>query len=366
MATKLQITASKVGLLLECQRPFDPEVELDPEEIGEGALYGTEFHRLMARMREGHRDAVVGQMGPHLKAAWECLQKWLGGDNEWGKFEIVSGEQPLASRFLPAGRAHLVFSRHCDFQEEGHHYDLKPGEIGGTPDLLARRVKVAKNDPIGDSTIFDIFAVIDYKTGSYEDYSNPKTPQMLTLALQTGADIVAILHTPPGGLPVVYARQVTREELIAHAKRIQKARHRIGDGSMRPGGYCRWCPAKGSCPTQVGELIQKTTALAEAAIGRAGISADTMPDLGRFLPMATELEKLLKVARDFAKEEVRNGAVIERADGKVYTLQTVTRESLSKSSVVEALGKTAGEKEIDRLRELGVIKTTTYEELRAK
>ena len=83
--------------------------------------------------------------------------------------------------------------------------------------------------------------VVDYKTGVYEDYSDPLTPQMLTLALQTRADAVAILHTPRMGIPVVYASEATPDLIDAHRMRLIRALFRIGDGSMRPGHWCRWC-----------------------------------------------------------------------------------------------------------------------------
>ena len=118
----LQVTASKVGLLLECVRPFDPKLDPEPDAPGEAALYGTEFHREMHRTMNGLRRAR-GPAAAHVLRAWGVLSPWLW-NSPWGRLHIESAEQPLAT--LLVGE----ITRLCRFEEAGHRYDLLPGEIG--------------------------------------------------------------------------------------------------------------------------------------------------------------------------------------------------------------------------------------------
>lgn len=60
---------------------------------------------------------------------------------------------------------------------------------------------------------------------------------------------------------------------------------------------------------------------------------------------------------------MKSGAVIETREGKVLAIQTQNYETLSKKSVLEALGKVAGEKELARLRKKGAIREATREML---
>src|SRR5580704_1250358 len=342
-----QLSASKTDLFLQCQRPFaDDTPEPDEDDRPKAARdYGTQFHKALEVWVSGHGHIDDPKVIAHAKAAMVFLQNWMTNYPS-GPLNVIWTEKHLATRLLKSG----IKTRACEFDEATHTYALRLGEIGGTGDLLVQNEKTR--------------IIIDYKTGTSKNYSNPKTGQMLTLALMTNANAVAIFHSPPGGLPVIYEEPVTKEELQAHAKALRLQRARVGDGSLRPGPECRYCPVKGTCPTQHGELLVQTTALVRKTLGAGGLTQEI--DRGVFYPMLGKLEKLAKLAREQIKEEVEMGEVYETPDGKTLTIVSVEgRESISKKSILEAMGEKEGGEMLNLLRAKGAIKESSWTELRA-
>jgi hypothetical protein len=352
-----QDTASRTALLLECQRPFDPDTELEPDESGEAARYGSAWHEGLAAHALGRPvkpkdladkwevkepEARAG-LGGHIESAWKHTTAWIKGKNAFGeKFRIVDAEAPLAGDGLNDARP-------TKLDLETHHYDLEPGEFGGTPDLVLE----------GDETQTRV--VWDYKSGEWGDFADPKTPQMLSLTLLANAQAVTIFHYPRTSLPAIYDEAVPIEARQVFATRRRLAMNRIGDGSLRPGAWCARCPARESCPAQHARLLEKTTALVRVA-SSGSLALDDDVDLGRFHQMWGQIEKLVKIAKAQIRERVAAGEIIERPDGKVLVLQAVKPyETVSMTSIKEALGEAKAKKEIDRLRRLGVLKTVEPE-----
>ena len=363
----LQATASKSDLLLNCQYPFGPEAEIEERETSEAAEYGTAFHKWMyfemvVRPRGQLSSPCPPEFAQHISDSAKVLRKWMSGENPWKTaFRVVSGETHRATRFRVSG----VTSRECDFDESSHTYALKPGEMGGTDDLLLESDYAEGYSHKAGGTP-RVRVVLDYKSGSYEDYSDPKSlPQMLTLALQTAADGIAILHTPKDGLPVVYSVEVSSSELVAHAKKLRRALARIGDGSLRPGAHCKYCPAKPGCPTNNTEVAKAGKALLRlAGAGTSLVFPDI--DLGKVHQLLPQADKLFATLRSELRERVRSGEVIERPDGKTLELVTHTEERISKKAFVDALGAAKAERRFEKLRAEGVLVKTEVEQLRAK
>jgi hypothetical protein len=371
----LQPTASKTALLLECSRPFDPETEIEERETGAAAEYGTAFHAIMhqafvtgAAMPAGteyERLLVIPDryntsvevargLAAHVREAETCLRTWMAGANPWGlKLKVESAEKPRAVRLSRDG---VESRRSCKFEASTHVYDLRPGEIGGTPDL----VLIAKRDP-QVKVHLPWRVVVDYKTGTSEDFSNPETPQMRTLALLTAADAVAILHTPREGIPVVYARDLEHQDCLQHEEKLRQALSRIGDGSMRPGPWCKRCPARPGCPTDNAEVAKATTALVKQ-IGN-GLKDLRELDIGKIHQMLPAADRGLDLMRAEIKELVRSGEIIERPDGK--TLQIVNR-TVERMASKGDFQKAMAADEFEKLRAAGLVKTTTEERLEAK
>jgi hypothetical protein len=398
----IQPSASNVWLLLECQHAFDPKFVYDREPPSEAARYGSAFHALMAeRLHEtakrqlgehAHPDDggiralltterlassvsqvlksfdLPQQLGEeltaHVVAAEKVLRQWLGGKNPWQKkFKICEVEASYAYSLKN------FWGHHIEPPDENHVYTkLKPMTVAGTVDLIVEtpgwRHKHVTERP-------DMRVVIDHKTGHADDYSNPAAnPQLQTLALATDSEAVGILSADRRGLPIVYADDVG--DLTYFEKRLRRVVGRIGKGFIRPGPWCSRCPAKHVCPTQTASLLERGAVIVEQAFEMAtripiGKALMTPEAIGKFHLLANEMGKLLDKAKAEIQVQVKAHpeTIYVRPDGKVLALVTKRVERLSKSSVVEALGKKEGEKILAKLRELGAIVTTDQEELHA-
>ncbi len=363
----IQVTASKTPLLLACSRPFDPETETTKEDASEPMRYGSALHECLELGREADVAAIAAKWGGDISATelhahairtMACLKKWLDGDNIFQeKFTVVGRETHRATLILKGG---ATATRECDFDADNHVYDLLPGEFGGTDDLVAES-RAYQNEE-GVSVVRRV--VVDYKSGDWGDFHKPsEMPQMLTLALQTKADAAAILHSPRAGVPVMYVDPVTPEELALFARRIKSAMRRIGDGSLRPGAWCARCSALEGCPAQDGALLKKANALIRVAVSSEEMARPL--DKGAFHAFLQELNRLSTRAREVLRNDVRAGEIIVRPDGSVLVLRETEYETLSKSSIVRALGKQKGERLIEDLRKKGCVEKGSREELRA-
>jgi hypothetical protein len=392
----LQPSASRTALLLACPRPFDPELEEGPDPSREPARYGTAFHAVLASClrspakkplersdsyaKEIDRAAVKNdvkraaqELAGHVKSSVKVLRNWLTRE----KLEVAVIEQAYAVWPRENG---LVTTRPIEPHDEDHRYKSAPGEVPGTVDLVAL------------SSNRERAVVLDHKTGSGDEdkFAQPaEIPQMRTLglvateiaSLRGGVGVeVGIFHADRRGLPIVYAEPYDRDEQGRHAVQLHRALSQIGSGFLRPGVQCKYCPAKTTCPAWAADLLaESTVALVSSANTLAcepidpkallalpdetalGVSLETRA--GALYELLKKFRALDKAGSEEIKRLVRSGAVIETRDGKVLALQKQTYETLSKKSVIEALGKVAGEKELKRLREKGAIKEATREML---
>ncbi len=353
-----QITASKTPLLLNCSRPFDPSVEHSEEEPSEPARYGSAFHEVLelsapkadAKAIAERWEVDPKELYPHAVRTLAFLKKWLAGDNIYEEVFTVVGRETHRATLLGKTRNSVPETRECGFEAEGHTYDLRPGELGGTDDLVVTSDKRR--------------VVIDYKTGDWGEFHKPATmPQMLTLAIQTNADCVAVLHSPREGLPVMFVDEVSPALLRDFAGHLRRAMRRIGDGSLRPGPWCSRCPARVGCPAGDADLLKKANALIKVACSSEEMGRPL--NKGQFHMFLQQLDRLAKRAREILREDIRGGEIIVRPDGQVLVLRPKSKENLSKSSIVAALGKQKGEAQIERLRQAGCITVSSWEEIHA-
>jgi protein-L-isoaspartate O-methyltransferase len=78
------------------------------------------------------------------------------------------------------------------------------------------------------------------------------------------------------------------------------------------------------------------------------------------------LERLIEQAKTRIRAEVLSGVVVERPDGKTLVPNQVSKESISKASILRALGPEKGQALLDELREAGALTQISYTEVRAK
>lgn len=371
----LQPSASRTDLLLACQRPFGPDLEIEPEEPHEPSRYGSAFHRILASLLRAKREPVGDfyantvdraaeeydvraareELAGHAKSSLKVLKNWLQRE----ELEVVEVEQAYAVD----PHASSIVGRKIPPHDEDHRYDCDPYELPGTVDLVARGRKRT--------------VVLDHKTGMDKGFAKPASiAQMKTLGLIDPDAELAIFHADRRGLPIVYAEEYERADRKEHAKAVATALGRIGDGYLHPGPLCKDCPAYVGCPAHSADLLAESTAQLVAA---ANVFADEPVDPKKMLvspangstleTRASALYDLLKRFRalneagmEEIKRLVREGRVIETRGGPLV-LQKQTFETLSKKSVVEALGKVAGERELKRLRGKGAIRESTREML---
>lgn len=390
----IQPSASKTALLLSCPRPFDPDLEPDPDLPGEPARYGSSFHAVLAAClrspakkplekdsaryaKEIDRAAAAfdvkratHELAGHVKSSAQVLRNWLKRE----KLEVVAVEEAYAVRPQADGQWSY---RPALPHDEDHRYIVDEGEMPGTVDLIAQ-----------NSTRTRV-VVVDHKTGGEDGgFAQPAgIAQMRTLGLAAPARRpnveveVGIFHADRRGLPIVYAEPYDRDERGRHVVSLHRALSRIGSGFLRPGPQCKRCPARITCPAHTADLLAESTA---ALVSTANTLACEPIDPKTLLALPTEtasdaaslgvragaLYELLKKFRALDKagsEEirrlVRSGAVVETRSGDVLVLREEKFETLSKKSVLEALGPIAGERELKRLREKGAIKESMREKL---
>lgn len=399
---KLQASASKSALLLACPRPF--EVETEPEEPSEPARYGSAFHQIIAAcFRSRHKlfestsayarevdkavkrydmKAASQELAGHVKSSVKFLRSWLARE----KLEITVIETAYAIGPSKAGSWHV---REIGSFDEDHRYKVEYGEVPGTVDLVARNSSRTRG------------LVLDHKTGMQEDWYNEgadfarpvKLAQMRTLGLVTAkaAELrlgtgartteVGIFYADRMGLPSVYVDPYELDEKLDHSKALYEALELIGRRFLRHGGHCQRCPINNACPAYTAQLLSEgTIALVKHATTFAlepidpkalHVLPDDSPIVGASIEeragVLYDLIKRFDVLAAAGREEIRRmikaGAVIETGDGRSLALRTQTFETLSKKSVLEALGPVAGGRELDRLRKKGVIRESTREQI---
>jgi hypothetical protein len=395
----LQPSASRTDLLLACPRPFDVELE-DADASSQAARYGSAFHAVIAACLKSPKKkpleralsyakmvdkaaatfdvrSTAAELAGHVKGSVKVLRNWL----EREKLEVAAVEEARAVRPRADGSwDSAIITPH----DEDHRYDVESEWMPGTVDLVAR-------DAARTRTV-----VLDHKTGGGDDdgFARPASlPQMRTLGLSArlGESTrsrhgplpeieVGIFHADRQGLPIVYAEPYERSEQRVHARELNEALSRLGQGFMRVGAHCKWCPARPSCPAHITDLISEGTAsLVQAANkfavepisptalyvrpAEAPLSTSIEERAGALYDLLKRFRELEKFASSEIKRLVREGAVIETRDGKVLTIQEQTFETLSKKSVIEALGKVVGERELARLRKKGAIREAKREML---
>ncbi len=382
----LQPSASRTDLLLACPRPFDSELEADPDVPGVGARYGSAFHKILAAcLRTGNRGSqkalletsdryskevdraarefdmrrAASELAGHVKSSAKVLRNWLTRE----KLEVVDVEEAYAVEPRSGGSWR---ARAIPPHDDEHHYTVNPGEIPGTVDLTAR----SRNRKRG--------VVVDHKTGwEDEGFARPSTiPQMRTLGLATPTPTlhteVGIFHADRQGLPAIYVEPYEIDEQRAHADELHRALSLIGSGFLRPGPQCRYCPLRGTCPAQKAEIISESTnAVVSSAVALAvePLQGLLAPDTGKSIEekagalydLLKKLRQLDEAGREEIKRLVKAGAVIETREGGSLVLKKQIYEVLSKKSVLEALGAVEGQRLLSRLRKKGAIREATRE-----
>lgn len=364
-----QITASGVGRLLQCSAPWHPSTVVEREKAGEAAIYGTAIHAVLssdislaeASMRTG---VPVEEIRTHVDAITDAVRDFIAGNNPWGSaLTPIGWEVPRGRRLYNPTHTDVTVSPPFDavLDVETHIYvpvleesdSLAPGAtVYGTADLVLH--------DLDNGSV----AVLDYKTGQHVE-PTALTPQMLTLAWLFEAQYSVIVHAPRGEPVRIYAETVPYLELDTFVSKLQARALDIFEGRLAysPGPECHYCPARSNCPVELGSNIVAANAIVRAAPDALALESISMGEMHLLL---SRLESITDAAKAKIRSAVLAGEIVERPDGKTLVATTKSRESLSKSSILRALGPEAGQALIDELKAAGAITESTYQEVRAK
>ena len=351
-------SASNLHLLFACPRPFSDDVEVERDEPNIRMRYGSAFHEMMAGVNPEDAAAkfnvvpYTDELAAHVVRAKAALNDWLENNYLGVKFTVIAEERAAAWDYVTRTSRHNI-----PFNEAEHSYDCAETEIPGTADLVVH----AEGPNPGEV----IRVVFDYKTGDYGSFDHPELmPQMQHLAVTWDATHVAILHAPRGGIPVIH---IAPFDSMARAKAeaaMTAAMLRINSGFLRPGPHCKRCPAKVGCPTNNADLIKETNMLVRMATGGGPLANPV--DKGALSQFLRLFSPLAEQARELLKADVKAGEVITEPSGKTLQMQTAQVERISKKSIIEALGKEAGEAKLAELRALGCLVSKEEEKMVAK
>jgi hypothetical protein len=359
-------TMSKTDALLQCAWRWGRRAPRDPG--GEPARFGSACHEVYAKLASSSaftkkelktwcveaadRFAVdAREVQDIVKASWPEFNAWMSGKNPWN--QDFTRCRPMLE-YSVAYDVVAGTTRECDAPDDvTHSYkDRDLNELPGTADIVFWRHK-------------EYLCVLDYKTG-YDIPEPCNSGQMLSLALALSKlyttrmqVIVGFMHAPRGGggLPTVYADTVSLERLEEHAEALRAA-WRIRGTSMTPGEWCKYCPAFTICPTQSSMLVELRRGANGAPL--------TKERVGAIHQQLASYDALAKQLRAQLRGYVAKHGAVARPDGKILDLVEREYESLSKSSIEEALGLVEASKEIGRLRKKGCVKQGKRLELRAE
>jgi hypothetical protein len=285
--------------------------------------------------------------------SWPVFSQWMKGANP---FRINFHDKGLAKyEYSVAYNVTETTARECESPNEATHVygdcDYET-ELPGTADVVFYRRK-------------EYLCILDYKTG--EDVPEPsQSGQLKSLAValvdiypEAKQVIVGLLHAPRRtGVPTVYVDTLSAKDIAYHRDALCFAWQQRGL-SMSPGTVCQYCPLLTSCPTQSSMLV-------ELKKGSAGNLALTSERVGAIHVALQQYDSLAEQLRSQLKAWVRTNGPAVRPDGKVLDIVKREYETLSKTSLMTALGAVEGEKELAKLRKRGCLKKDEREELRAE
>lgn len=365
---------SKTDRLLACAFPWGREVNAE-EDVGQPARFGSAFHELFAMNKSPSRrtiakvarkwakddDVDANELEARFLAAKPVLDRWLKGDNAWRidfRRWCIEREIGLAYNYADDTARRI---RPPDEVTHVYH-DARENEFPGAADLLAW----PQLDEFirGVRRIPQTVLILDHKSGFVVPQPS-QSGQLKSLALAacrlTGATraIVGFPHAPGDSRPVVLADELSLDELEAHRDALRNAFSRIGDGSLKPGEWCKYCPAMGICPAHANALSElrgsSSELLSPEDVGRAH------EKLQLFRSKFKQYDALITAE---LRVFVRHNGACPRPDGGVVDLVERSYESLSKSSIIRALGPLKGGREIRRLEKLGCVEENKRLELR--
>ncbi|HEY6462232.1 MAG TPA: DUF2800 domain-containing protein [Polyangiaceae bacterium] len=377
-----RLSASGLSRGRHCLHWARVDITWPPEEPDSYTRYGTAGHGVIDKTIETgdlcdpleFADALDDADTAKLEATYETWWKWwqtARGSLRWRTelrvaWNVVTGE----ARLLPRTGTHRDYG------------DLSPDEVPGTADV------------VGDDA--EHLSVHDWKWG-YRAVEDPTSnPQLAFLggaiATQMGRDEAEVTIVKPGEHAMWVAQPHTLDAMSFAATRaeVRGMLERIPTAEPRPGPWCDYCPARGSCRAtaeQVSEVVD-----AAAIVRRHPVSLEiTSNDHAAWMLTAIDgVEEFIKSARAKLRAYADKEGGITLADGSlwgghpvhterpdldapgalqaIYSLGlTEAIESKTTWAALKRAGGPKGEKAArEKLAQLGAIKSSDHVRYEAK
>lgn len=305
------LTASKVGLLLECGYSFRNDVAIIARDASsEAATRGTQIHDAI------HRLLSTGDIGADALSMPEADQRSVSGAAAWALAESEACGRPLTTEVA------YELSRDGTVRVLGTgreaYGQAKPGTICGTADLVIPG------------------KVVDWKTGEHGAYA--AEPQMLALAAMAIGDRDSTewqaVYLPEHGEPrVLRSGEVTQAEAVAIRAGLFEAYDAAQGSEPTPGEHCSgmYCPLVGKCPayTVPGDAIaSQIVSVGEVLRKRIGAPIDTVADAVDTLAMLKLFDKYTDALSKEARAKVQAAEGFGESEYYVAKTSAQTRQGI--------------------------------------
>lgn len=332
-----KVTASASGRLLQCSG----HVRLPwVRETSAAAQEGTDLHALMEDERHDEH--------PRTLAAWQAFTAWVEAEG----YTLHEAGRDYRERAYALD----VDTRQARvLRGVGHrdYSDARANEIAGTADLVAELVNA---DGL-------VTCVVDWKFGAEPveaDSAQMRTLAAMVCLAQDGDTLgelpgvlTVIVQSPPDGRAVVRANSYSRADLLAHVEALGEAFNDAREGTMllQRGPECRYCPAAGSCPTQLAAL--------SVIVSPGGPGPITTERAGLIWAELRQAKKRLEAIEDACKALAAEGDGLPLPGGKRLVVVQRTRSSVdAKALEAVARGHGASDGEIAACAKVSTYTTT--------
>lgn len=279
MSAALRVTASKAGLLDECQYFARPEAEWSTTSSA-AAERGTRFHRAIA-----HYVSVLPSipLEDDIAAEYAAACAWVDAyGRDCLEAEVAFAWDPVTDT---AERLARTLGRDRD-------YEAGRGRFCGTADLIA----VSRGTKAG--------YIADWKSGDGSNAGPQLRALALMLARAEGLESVTVeaLEVDATGVRHVCRETLDSFALAAVAGELAAALAGVATAEPKPGPHCGdlYCPARATCPA-IRERIADIIPAAELVRHKWGLTIES----GDHAAWLYNQAKAVEAAAKLVKEAVR-------------------------------------------------------------
>lgn len=352
----VQGSMSKTDLLLQCQYWASPLVTVpkrdpnakDPYHLRFGSAYHkTQEIHLSSRGKKRPNIPILSKRFeveiPRLKDFYERGREFI--DDELERLGL-SDEEYIVEKKIGYD-PYTDTARYLVETGERDYSGRKINELPGTGDLA-----IVPRDR-------DVVYVWDWKTGS-KVYDSEVNGQLRSLGLgmarivQRSTAIVTIVRIDDDFLEPVPPATLDARSLDLHRDALRRAisQARSANPFLRPGTHCssHYCDYIEMCPAHRDPM----------SLGDEMHSLEDRSRLGVLYARYKAAEKMMEAVGNRFKREIEMNGPFECEDGSHAVLKDASKRTLSKTSIVRALGKVDGLELYDQLVERGCVDETNY------